>query len=115
MQLPQVEGKMKLAWDSKHRKEGKAGYDRVRSADPYHSSRWTKLSRVFREQHPLCAECKRKGLIVPATCVDHIIPYPICQDFFDESNLQALCDRCNMLKGAADRNKIIAYKQSKGR
>lgn len=99
---------MNLAWDSKNRKERAAGaYQRERSADPYHSHRWTRLSRAYRAMHPLCAECHRQGKIVAATCVDHIIPYPVCADFFDEKNLQSLCSRCNNEKGQRDK-KIIA-------
>ena len=102
-------GKVTLPWDSQTqaaKSEGK--YVRQRSADPYHTSKWTRLSRAFRAEHPICAECWRKGIIKPSTCVDHIIPWPICADrFFDRSNLQALCDECNHLKGQQDK-KIIA-------
>ena len=103
----------KLAWDSKRvkaRQEGK--YVRERSADPYHTSRWAKLSRRFRMAHPLCAQCEREGRVEPATCVDHIVPYPICADYFyDESNLQALCDRCNHDKGQKDKKLIEQWRR----
>lgn len=97
---------MKLPWDSaaqRQRAEGK--YVREKSADPYHTSRWTKLSSRFRDLHPLCAECERQGRLTAATCVDHIIPWPVCGDFYDESNLQALCNECNNLKGQRDKQK----------
>lgn len=99
----------KLPWDSRaHADKADGKYVRERSADPYHTSRWTKLSRAFRVEHPLCAECNRKGIIRPATCVDHIIPWPICGDrFFDRSNLQSLCDECNRLKGIRDRDTVL--------
>ena len=81
---------------------------------PYHTWRWTKLSRAIRAEHPLCAECQRRGIIRPATCVDHITPWPICgeQGFFDRSNLQALCDDCNNQKGLRDKAKIQAWKRA---
>ena len=81
---------------------------------PYHTWRWTKLSRAIRTEHPLCAECQRRGIIRPATCVDHITPWPICgeQGFFDRSNLQALCDDCNNQKGLRDKAKIQAWKRA---
>lgn len=102
----------RLPWDIRTENEGGRGYDRVRSADPYHTSRWTKLSRAFRAEHPLCAECQRKGIIRPATCVDHIEPWPICADrFFDRSNLQSLCDDCNHEKGQRDKKKIQEWRR----
>lgn len=103
---------MILPWDNKETKErNSGGYVRERSADPYHSYRWWKLSKRYRKQHPLCAECQRKGIIAPATCVDHIIPYPICKDyFFDESNLQPLCDKCNAEKGNWDKEAIRLWR-----
>lgn len=103
---------MKLAWDSKHRIEHHDGmYHRERSDDLYHTSRWTRLSDRYRIAHPLCEECKRKGIIEPATCVDHIIPFPICKDyFFDENNLQSLCDKCNNEKGQRDKKKIQEWR-----
>lgn len=105
-------GRTILPWDSQahiERAEGK--YIRGRSADPYHTSRWTRLSKAFRADHPLCAECNRQGIIRSATCVDHIIPWPICGDrFFDRTNLQALCDDCNRLKGYKDAKQIQEWK-----
>ncbi len=72
----------------------------------YHTHRWTRLSRAFRRQHPLCAECQRKGRIAEAEVTDHIIP-PWVEgvDFWDASNWQPLCRRCNLAKGARDRIK----------
>ena len=103
-----------LPWDIKRTAERNDGkYTRERSADPYHTSRWTRLSRAFRAEHPLCAECNRKGIIRPATCVDHIVPWPICADrFYDRTNLQALCDECNHEKGQRDKKKIQEWKRT---
>ena len=104
---------MKLAWDPAARKEkSDGGYSRPRSDEPYHSSRWTRLSKAFRERHPLCAECEKKGIVKEAECVDHIIPWPVCKDFFDPGNLQSLCAECNMLKGIRDRELIKRWKLS---
>lgn len=104
---------MKLRWDSPDRAEkGDGRYVRERSASPYHSRRWHTLSKAFRASHPLCEKCKEKGIIKPATCVDHKVPWPICADFFyDWNNLQALCDECNHLKGQQDKKKIQEWKR----
>ena len=82
-----------------------------RSDDLYHSWRWTQLSRRLRRspEFAFCAECRKQGRYVPATVVDHIIPFPVCKDFFDVSNLQPLCDNCNNLKGIRDREHIIKH------
>ena len=51
------------------------GFSRKEDSMPeYHTHRWTRLSRAFRRQHPLCAECQRKGRIAEAEVTDHIIP-----------------------------------------
>lgn len=95
-----------LAWDSKERKNMEVGgYHREKSDDLYHTFRWTRLSRAFRQSHPLCAECARNGRLKAAEVVDHIVPFPVCRDFFDESNLQSLCSDCNIAKG--NRDKVI--------
>ncbi len=103
---------MKLRWDSPDRVDSHDGrYHRDRSADPYHTSRWTRISKTWRMSHPLCAECRRKGIIKPADVVDHIIPWPVCQDFYDTSNLQSLCEDCNHEKGQRDKSIIAAWRR----
>ena len=106
---------MKLAWDSANRVEVHDGdYHRKRSDDLYHTSRWTRLSRAFRKdpRNALCAECKRKGIVREAKVVDHVIPWPVCQDFFDVKNLQPLCEDCNREKGFRDKALIERWRQS---
>ena len=105
---------MKLRWDSPDRVDSHdGGYHRERSDAPYNTWRWIKLSKAFRIEHPLCEECKRNGIIKPATCVDHIEPWPICASYFyDRSNLQSLCDECNHLKGQRDKKKIQEWKRT---
>lgn len=80
--------------------------NRPRSKAEYHTYRWTKESRAYREQNPLCELCKRNGFIVPAEVVDHIVPVAICIDFWDKLNWQSLCRKCNIEKGNQDK-KII--------
>lgn len=86
---------------------------RKRSDDLYHTSRWTKLSAALRKTPAFayCAECAKQGRYVPATVVDHKIPWPVCEDFFDVNNLQPLCDRCNHDKGQRDKVLIQNYKR----
>lgn len=104
----------KLPWDSKKVVERAQGrYVREKSADLYHTARWTRLSRTFRQAHPLCEECKRNGKITPAEVTDHIIPFPVCgkDGFFNEDNLQALCHNCNHEKGQRDKKIIQQWRE----
>lgn len=104
--------KMNLPWDSKERIARNEGeYVRPLSDPLYHTVRWTKLSRRWRASHPLCARCASKGIIKAADCVDHIVPWPICRDFFDQSNLQSLCNDCNREKGFEDRPRIQQWRR----
>jgi len=103
---------MNLPWDSKSRTEEEAKTFRWERSDPrYHSTRWYKLSTRWRIAHPLCEECRKKGIIKAAQCVDHIIPVPVCEDFFDEKNLQSLCYECNNLKGQRDKALIQQWRR----
>lgn len=80
----------------------------MRSRPEYHTYRWTKESRQFREDHPLCEACARKGIVSPAEVVDHIVPVAVCGDFFDKANWQSLCRKCNIEKGNRDKKLINA-------
>lgn len=103
---------MDLPWDSKMRVDRHDGEYHREASDPrYHTARWAKLSRRWRIQHPLCESCRQRGIIRAAECVDHIIPAPICEDFYDEKNLQSLCNDCNMRKGIEDRKIIQEWKR----
>lgn len=85
-----------------------------RSLPEYHTARWQRLRKRFLDnpQHIYCARCLQRGRYSLAKVVDHIIPAPICNDFWDESNLQPLCVRCNREKGAEDRALIQEYKRT---
>lgn len=104
---------MRLPWDSEKRNRPQHMEGRQRSSDLYHTNRWTRLSRAFRAEHPLCECCRSQGRVKPAEVVDHIIPYPICGEtgFYDRSNLQSLCQDCNIAKGNRDKKDIEAWKK----
>lgn len=105
---------MKLPWDAQMKPAALHMQDRERSADPYHSYRWTKLSRAWRQEHPICECCKSQGRVKSAEVVDHIVPWPVCgtQGFFDRGNLQSLCAQCNIDKGNKDKKLIQQWKLS---
>ncbi len=66
------------------------------------SARYKRLRLNFRRAHPLCAECKRRGIIKAADEIDHIIPVEKAPElFWDQTNWQALCRRpCHEAKTA---------------
>ena len=66
------------------------------AAERGYSADWRKARRRFLAVNPLCAACLKRGVLTPATVVDHILPHrgnP--QLFWDESNWQPLCKRCH--------------------
>ena len=70
--------------------------DRKTSAQRGYGGRWQKARATFLSSHPLCADHKKRGHIVVATVVDHIIPHRGDQTlFWDSSNWQSLCKRCH--------------------
>ena len=89
--------------------------ERPRSAALYHTNSWTRLSRAFRAEHPLCAQCLKEGKYVAAEVVDHITPWPICgrEGFYDRRNLQSLCQYHNIVKGNNDKKLIQQWTLSK--
>jgi len=65
------------------------GYDR----------RWRAYRESFLAKHPLCVQCERRGLVVAAKVVDHVIPHKgDSKTFWDKSNHQALCVACHTAK-----------------
>jgi 5-methylcytosine-specific restriction protein A len=56
--------------------------------------RWRKRRSIFLQSNPLCVMCGDRGLTVPATVADHIIPHKGDPDLF-MGDLQALCQTCH--------------------
>lgn len=72
------------------------------------SAEWREIRAQVLASEPLCRMCKARGLVVPATDVDHIIDSR--EDFSDDNrreNLQSLCHECHSLKTARDMGKSV--------
>lgn len=72
--------------------------DRMRggAAERGYDGRWRKARAAFLRRNPLCVECMRKGVLTPATVVDHIIPHRGDKElFWNEENWQPLCKSCH--------------------
>lgn len=68
-----------------------------------YDAEWKKHRDQFLLEHPLCVECRRKGYVMPATVVDHIIPHKGDKDlFWNKSNWQPLCETHHNIKTASE-------------
>ncbi|MCM1166430.1 MAG: HNH endonuclease [Lachnospiraceae bacterium] len=74
-----------------------AQYERY-GRSPETAARYGKAWRIIRRRyiaaHPLCEECLRRGLAIPAEHVHHIVPLAD-GGINDESNLMSLCKSCH--------------------
>ena len=69
----------------------------------YHSTAWRNLRKLHITQNPLCAECKRRGIVKVGYVVDHITPISKGGEALDERNLQTLCKRHHAIKTGKER------------
>ena len=69
--------------------DARRGHRRARG----YSASWEKYRAQYLKRYPLCVECQKLGLYVPAKIVDHIIPINGGDDvlFWPEWNHQPLC------------------------
>lgn len=77
-------------------KRGKSGqYHQL-----YESVEWRKRRALFLKKYPVCFICGAK-----ATIADHIIPHRgDLTLFFDDNNLQPMCQRCHSRKTMKENN-----------
>jgi len=61
----------------------------------YDKARWSRVRRQQLRAHPWCAMCWQKGLVVPATVVDHVEPHRGDVNKFWLNPLQSLCKPCH--------------------
>lgn len=81
-----------------------------RDADPrrtlkLNGAAWQRVRAEVLRREPLCRHCAARGLVVPATDVDHMNG---ADDNRPES-LQPLCHECHSRKTARDQGKRVAY------
>lgn len=91
--LTQLKNERVKNYDSKRQSSSKRGYN----------SKWREARLAYLTEHPLCVECEKRGIVTPATDVDHIIPHRgDKQLFWDRDNWQALCHECHSRKTATE-------------
>lgn len=78
-----------------------------------YDAEWDKQRLLFLDEHPLCVECRRKGYVMPATVVDHIVPHKGDKVlFWDKNNWQSLCKSCHDRKTATEDKGSWSYQQT---
>lgn len=109
---PGCRGLTTESYCEEHKAEGEAKkqeafsrYDKRRgnAQDRGYNGLWQKRSKRYlsRPENQICKLHLDDRCAVVAQCVDHIIPHNGPDDplFWDESNWQASCIRCNSVKG----------------
>jgi len=121
-----------MPWNTPSRRDPHAGRDNRRrsSSAAGYNARWQRVAERVRIRDAfLCQHCLKEGGMAAAVAemqsrplnsdgtarrppVDHIIPGHARPDlFYDESNLQTLCERHNALKAVADQAKYGAARR----
>ncbi|MFT4174079.1 MAG: HNH endonuclease signature motif containing protein [Rhodocyclaceae bacterium] len=73
---------------------------------PLNRAAWQKLRASVLASEPLCRACRARGLVVPATDVDHISGDPSDNSM---ENLSPLCHECHSRKTASDHGWNVGY------
>jgi 5-methylcytosine-specific restriction enzyme A len=66
---------------------------------PYNTQRWQKLRRQKLQLNPLCEDCLKRQLVIPAVAVDHFFPIRSGGDAYPPlDQLTSLCIPCHNYK-----------------
>lgn len=68
----------------------------------YNSKEWKATRNYILSLSSVCRECEKHDLVVPAECVDHIVPITLGGSLLSEKNLQPLCNSCHAKKSSAE-------------
>ena len=73
----------------------------------YDSILWRKIRKAFLKKYPVCFICGK-----PATIADHIIPHRgDLSLFYNEENLQPMCQSCHSRKTMTENNNFNKVKK----
>lgn len=72
-----------------------------RRALPLTSAAWRKLRAYILAESPMCERCMHRGVLTPATDVDHVSGDPSDNSM---ANLQSLCHSCHSIKTGRERH-----------
>lgn len=62
----------------------------------YRTARWRRIRQAHFREHPLCKFCLERGIVTPATIVDHVGPHRGDINKFWLGPFQSLCLQCHV-------------------
>jgi 5-methylcytosine-specific restriction endonuclease McrA len=86
--------------EARHRECERCGRGKQRASisttEAGYDGAWKRLSVRFRQENPLCEECKKRGIATEAQEVHHVIPIAEAPWLrLEWNNLMALCVACH--------------------
>lgn len=69
---------------------------------------WDKFRVLVLQAEPFCRWCRKRGKLIPATLVDHIVPLAAGGPLLDWDNACPMCTTCHAIKTAEDYRKYPA-------
>lgn len=87
-------------------KGGNRDYDKRRGSSTArgYGAKWQRFRKLYLKANPLCRPCDLEGRTTEATAIDHIVPVTSKDDpaFWDEQNMQPICQPCHSRKTALE-------------
>jgi 5-methylcytosine-specific restriction enzyme A len=79
------------------RQENNRQYNRQRgsAASQGYDNQWNKVRLAYLRKNPLCEECQKNGLVVPAVLVHHRKELKDGGDRLNPENLESVCNACH--------------------
>jgi len=68
----------------------------------YGTARWQRIRKIQLAREPWCADCLKRGIYVPATDVDHVIPHKGDKKRFFLGPFQSFCKSCHSRKTSSE-------------
>ena len=96
---------MRQPWDRSKRANRTGRDSDPRRTLKLNTAAWQRVRADVLMREPLCRHCAARGLVVPATDVDHMNG----ADDNRLESLQPLCHECHSRKTARDQGKRVAY------
>lgn len=99
-----------------HKKKTDSDYNKYQrdkfSKTFYNTPTWRELRKKKLKLSPFCEECRKNGVIVKATMVDHKVPIKQGGVPLDIENLQSLCWSCHSRKSVQEGSRFGCTKKT---
>lgn len=84
-----------------------ADKDRQEANALYQTSRWSRHRQLHLSKHPLCHACLQRGIVTPATDIDHVFAWRhLGKDAFYNNFFQCLCHECHASKSQMEKKGV---------